>query len=281
VSGRLDGKVAIVTGAASGMGRATALLFASEGARVVLADITDDAGEAAAELCRERGGEAAFHHTDVTVEDDVAGVVARATELFGGLDVFHSHAGGGGGVDFDATEEWDQGSALSARSGYFAIKYGAPAMRRRGGGSIILTSSVCGLRPLPHIHAYNAFKAALIMLAQSAAQMLGPDSIRVNAIAPGWIITPALVRGLPGDLDDAKRIASKAQPIPRHGRPEDIASCALFLASDESSFITGITIPVDGGWLSQGLQTPACEAEVAAVVAREGKTPEFWGDATR
>jgi NAD(P)-dependent dehydrogenase (short-subunit alcohol dehydrogenase family) len=275
--GRLEGKVAIVTGAASGMGRASAILFAQEGASVIVADVNAEAGEAVVEECIAAGGTAAFQRTDVTVESDIKQLVARAVADFGKLDVLYNNAGHARSVGFDGpTEDWDYDHALNVRSVYLGIKHAAPELRKAGGGSIISTSSVTGIRSLPQIHGYATFKAGLIMLTESAAQMLGPDRIRVNSIAPGWIITPGLVNTLPGDLDDAKRIAARAQPYPRHGAPEDVARCALFLASDESEFITGVTIPVDGGWLVMGLQTAACDAEMAAVVAKSGTTPDYW-----
>jgi NAD(P)-dependent dehydrogenase (short-subunit alcohol dehydrogenase family) len=179
-------------------------------------------------------------------------------------------------MGFDSpTADWDHDHLLNLRAPYLGIKYAVPEMRKAGGGSIISTSSDAGIRALPHAHSYGSFKAGLIKLTESAAQVLGPDRIRVNAIAPGWIITPMLVGSLPGEWEDAQAIGATAQPYPRHGTPEDIARCALFLASDESEFITGVTIPVDGGWLVQGLQNAACDAAVASAVERSGATPEW------
>ncbi len=274
--GRLDGKVAVITGGASGMGRSTSLLFAAEGAAVVVADVNAEGGEAVAQQCVANGGRAVFQRTDVTEEEQIVAMLRRAVDEFGRLDVLYNNAGGSRAVGFDApTELWDYDHRLNLRAAYLGIKHAAPELRQAGGGSIISTASDNGIRTLPHTHAYASFKAGVIKLTESAAQVLGPDRIRVNAIAPGWIITPMLAGGLPGDWADAQAIGAKAQPYPRHGTPEDIARCALFLASDESEFITGVTIPVDGGWLTQGLQNPACEAELRSVLERTGARPEW------
>jgi NAD(P)-dependent dehydrogenase (short-subunit alcohol dehydrogenase family) len=262
------------------MGRASARLFAGEGAAVVIADINAAGGEAVEQECTAAGGRAAFHGADLTDAGAVEALIEFAVETYGRLDVLYNNAGGSRAIGFDAPlEDWEHDHQLNLRAPYLGIKYAAPVMRRGGGGSIISTTSDAGIRALPHVHAYASFKAALIKLTESAAQVLGPDRIRVNAIAPGWIITPMLVGGLPGDLEDAKAIGAKAQPYPRHGTPEDIARCALFLASDESEFITGVTIPVDGGWLVQGIQNSACDAEVASVARRAGTVPEWMDEA--
>jgi NAD(P)-dependent dehydrogenase (short-subunit alcohol dehydrogenase family) len=275
--GRLDGKVAIVTGSGKGMGRAIATRFAEEGASVVVSDVDDESGDEALLAITGAGGTAVYQHADVTVEADIVGLVNRAVSEFGQLNVMYNNAGGGRSSGLDASiEDWDYDHALNVRAAWLGIKHSMPELKKVGGGSIISTASVTGMRPLPAIHGYATFKAGLIMLTVSAAQELGPHRIRVNAIAPGWTITPALVGTLPGDLEDAKRIASKAQPIPRHGRPEDIANCALFLASDESDFITGVTIPVDGGFMTLCVQTPEVEAEVRAVVEKTGNAPLYW-----
>jgi NAD(P)-dependent dehydrogenase (short-subunit alcohol dehydrogenase family) len=259
------------------MGRAIATRFAEEGAAVVISDIDDESGNEALEAIAGAGGTAVYQHADVTVEGDIVGLVARAVTEFGWLNVMYNNAGGGRSSGLDASvEDWDYDHALNVRAAFLGIKHSMPELKKVGGGSIISTASVTGMRPLPAIHGYATFKAGLIMLTVSAAQELGPHYIRVNAIAPGWTITPALVSTLPGDLDDAKRIAAKAQPIPRYGRPEDIANCALFLASDESDFITGVTIPVDGGFMTLCVQTPEVEAEVRAVVEKSGNAPLYW-----
>lgn len=277
--GRLSGKVAVVTGSGSGMGRAVASRFGAEGAAVVVSDVDDDAGRATVEAIVGGGGTAVHQHADVTEEAHIEALVARAVTEWGRLDVMYNNVGGGQSTGLDSPVElWDRDHAVNVRAAFLGIKHAVPELKKAGGGAIISTSSVTGIRPLPAIHGYATFKAGLNMLTVSAAQELGPFSIRVNAIAPGWTITPALVGTLPGDLEDAERIASKAQPIPRAGRPEDIANLALFLASDEASWITGVTIPCDGGFLTMCLQTPETDAEVRQVMERRGEAPMYWRD---
>jgi NAD(P)-dependent dehydrogenase (short-subunit alcohol dehydrogenase family) len=264
--GRLDGKVAVITGGASGIGAAAVELFAREGASVVLADIQDDLGESVASKCREAGGAVVFQHTDVTREDDVEGSIARAVQDFGRLNIMYNNAGYGGplGIEGVSSEEWDRGHALVLRPVFLGIKHAAPELRRAGGGAIISTSSDSGMRATPPLVSYSTFKAGVVMLTQNAAVMLGPDHIRVNCITPGWMLTPALMRGYP-DENTTRAIAAKAQPIPRCGEASDIAEAALFLASDQASFITGIALPVDGGWWAQANQTAGVTAALATM----------------
>lgn len=266
--GRLDGKVVLITGAASGMGRATARIFAREGASVVIADIDRQGGEAAREECLEAGGEAEFEHCDVTREEDVERTVSRTVRLYGRLTTLYNNAGLGRAPPVEQTtaEEWDAAHVLILRSAVFGMKYAIPVMRTYGGGSIISTASDAGIRALPGQHAYAALKAGVIKLTEAVAQDVGRDGIRVNCIAPGWINTGGLAAGFPGGDDTVREITKFAQPIPRGGEPEDIAYAALFLASDESSFVTGVTLPVDGGWLTQGLQNAALMQELRTVL---------------
>jgi NAD(P)-dependent dehydrogenase (short-subunit alcohol dehydrogenase family) len=259
-TGRLKDKVAVITAAASGMGAATARLFAREGASVLLADIDEALGQqVAGEIVRD-GGTASFLRADVTREQDIVAMIETAVERYGRLDILYNNAGGGvGGSDEGPTAlerltaaEWDHCHALNLRSVFLGIKYALPHLRRAGGGSIIATGSDAGLRGIKGTYAYNAMKAGLHMLVQSFAQTAGPENIRVNAIAPGFTATAMLMASLPADAD--RTILPLAQPLPRAGRPEDIARAALFLASDEGSFVTGVVLPVDGGWLAQGDQ---------------------------
>jgi NAD(P)-dependent dehydrogenase (short-subunit alcohol dehydrogenase family) len=248
--GRLDGKVAVITGAASGIGRGTAIRFAGEGAAVVIADLNVEGGEAAVRDCRENGGRAVFQKTDVSAEAEVKAAVVRAVKEFGRLDIMYSNAGLGGAVgpiDETTVENWDKTMAILLRSVFLGMKFAIPEMRKAGGGSIISTASVAGLRGGAGPHAYSAAKAAVINLTRSVALEVGKDRIRVNCICPGGINTPLINTRLPGGEAVAEQFLAQIQPIPRAGHPQDIAAMALFLASDDSEWVTGTAMVVDGG----------------------------------
>ena len=253
--GRLSGKVAIITGAASGMGRATAVRFAGEGAKIVIADLNKDGGESAARDCRENGSDAIFQKTDVSGEADVKAAVERAVKEFGRLDIIYNNAGLGGAVgplENITVENWDKTMAILLRGVFLGMKYSIPAMRKAGGGSIISTASIAGIQGYAGIHPYSAAKAAVINLTRSAATELAKDKIRVNCICPGGINTPLIYGNVKGGQDSAAQFLSKMQPMPREGRPDDIANMALFLACDESEWITGAAMIVDGGYTAAG-----------------------------
>jgi NAD(P)-dependent dehydrogenase (short-subunit alcohol dehydrogenase family) len=253
--GRLDNKVAVITGAASGMGRATAVRFAGEGAAVVIADLNQEGGEATARQCRENGGRALFHKTDVTSEAEIKSAVERAVKEFGQLNVIYNNAGIGGAVgplDQITVEHWDRTMAVLLRAVFLGMKYAVPEIRKAGGGSIISTASIAGLQGYAGIHPYSAAKAGVINLTRSAATELAKDRIRANCICPGGILTPLVYNNIPGGEKAAAEFLSKGQPFPREGRPEDIANMALFLASDESEWITGAAMVVDGGYTAAG-----------------------------
>jgi NAD(P)-dependent dehydrogenase (short-subunit alcohol dehydrogenase family) len=277
---KLTERVAVITGAASGMGRAAAELFVSEGAAVVVADINDEAGEEVAAACRSAGGQAVFQRTDVTREADIEAAVARAVEEFGGLHVMINNAGVNGPIGLDSpVEEWDRAHAVLLRGPWLGTKHAVRHMRGHGGGAIVSTASAAGIRALPHTHAYGSFKAGLIKFTESVAQVIAADGIRINAIAPGWIQTPLLMNGLPGSDQDKERVLRAAQPLEQIGTPLDIAKAMLFLSSEDSAFVTGICLPVDGGWLSQGHQNPATEKlleeMVQAAAATTGDSPAW------
>ncbi|MFI8747555.1 SDR family NAD(P)-dependent oxidoreductase [Pseudomonas sp. NPDC077186] len=254
--GRLAGKVAIITGGASGIGRASALSFLDQGAKVVIADLNDDTAEETLALAAQRGHSASirFLRTDVSCEEDIAAVVALALKEFTRLDCFFSNAGAGGAmgpITQTSTEDWDRTVALLLRSVFLGIKYAGNAMKRQGsGGSIINTSSTAGLNAGSGPAAYSAAKAGVVNLTQSAAVELAPARIRVNNIAPGGIYTP-LIRGAKNEQEMHAFMKGRL-PWPAVGLPEDIANAALFLASDESRFCTGTTLLVDGGLLAWG-----------------------------
>ncbi len=253
--GRLDGKVALITGAASGMGRATSIRFAQEGAAVVVGDLNAQGGEETVAECKKAGGRAVFQRLDVTSETDIKGAVARAVAEFGKLNVIFNNAGLGGAVgtiEEITVENWDRTQAVLLRAVFLGIKHAIPEMRKAGGGSIISTASIAGLQGGAGPVSYSAAKAAVINLTKSAALEVGKDRIRVNCICPGGINTPLIFNNVPGGYEAAGQFLKALQPIPRAGLPEDIAAMALFLASDESEWITGTAMVVDGGFTAGG-----------------------------
>lgn len=251
---RLDGKVAVVTGGASGIGEGTVQLFAEEGARVLAADILDERGQSVVESI---GPSAAYIHADVSKEADVAGAVAHAVERWGRIDAIFNNAGAGGATQglleideagYDATMD------LLLKGVVFGIKHAARAMMATGGGAIVNTASVAGINAGNGPAIYSVGKGAVVHLTKVAAYELGQHGIRVNCICPGGIATPIFgkVLGLsPEDADktvDAMaQVMGGAQPIARAGLPRDIANAALWLSSDDSGFVTGHALVVDGG----------------------------------
>jgi NAD(P)-dependent dehydrogenase (short-subunit alcohol dehydrogenase family) len=248
--GRLEGKVALITGAASGMGKVAAGLFASEGARVMLADVIDEAGEAAANEIVDDGGEAAFVQADVSSAVDAERMVAQALERFGSLAVLYNNAGIFPDDDGSVTETpeatWDRVMAINLKGVFLGCKYGVPAMLETGGGSIVNVASFVALMgaATPQV-AYTASKGGVLAMTREIAVEFARRGIRANALCPGPIETP-LLRELMSDPARRQRRLVHI-PVGRLGQAEEIANAALFLASDESSFITGATFVVDGG----------------------------------
>ncbi|HTZ70395.1 MAG TPA: SDR family NAD(P)-dependent oxidoreductase [Acetobacteraceae bacterium] len=269
MSGMLQGKIAIITGAASGIGRASAALFAREGATVIAADLSPALTETVTTI-GEAGGTAIAVTADAGREADVASLVARAVEEFGGLDIFFANAGITGGVAggfFDATAEiWLETLRVNLIGPFLAVKHAGPEIAERGGGAIICTASVAGLRSGAGPANYSASKAGVINLVQTAAQQLAGTNVRVNAICPGLIET-----GMTKPAYVAARAAGKEgrigqiNPMLRGGEPAEIASVALFLASPAASYVNGQALAVDGG-LSSSLPTvrPAGDRKRAA-----------------
>lgn len=254
MAGRLDGKVAVITGGVSGIGLGTVELFAAEGARVVAADIQDEKGRM---LEQRFGGAVRYIHCDVTVEAEIAAAVGLAASEFGGLDILFNNAGISDSMRSVAeieAERWSWIFDVLVRGPALGVKHATPLMLARGGGSIINTASIAGLQAGWGPMAYSSAKAAVIQLSRAAAAQLSPGRIRVNAICPGLIATSIFgaSMGLSREIADqmAARIAETggvAQPIPRAGIPEDVAQAALYLASDAASFVTGTHLVVDGG----------------------------------
>ena len=246
--GRVAGKAAIVTGAASGIGRATARILAREGASVCIADVDADGGRQVVDEIAAEGGEAIFVRTDVGVRADVIDMFERIEEAFGRVDIVHNNAirvRDGAATELDE-RDWDATLNIGLKAIFLAAKYGIPLMRKTGGGTIINTGSVHSLVSLPACTAYDAAKAGVLGLTRTLAIDYGPD-IRVCAVLPGAILTPAW-NGTP---EEKRRRYAQMVPAKRLGTGEDVANAVLFLASDEASFITGTALTVDGGMLAR------------------------------
>ena len=250
--GRLDGKVAVITGGASGMGLATVKRFVEEGASVIMADLNESAAQSALD---EMGGNAAvrFVKTDVAAEADVQHMMEQAVSQFGGLDIVFNNAGVGGAIGpltETTVEDWDYTFDVLAKGVFLGIKHAARIMQDMGTqGSIINTASIAGLSGDGGPLVYSAAKASVINLSRAAAVELAPDRIRVNAICPGFIDTPLANRG---DDETTRRAFERSQPWPEHGQGHHIAGAALFLACDDAAFVTGESIVVDGGLTAAG-----------------------------
>ncbi|PET44077.1 short-chain dehydrogenase [Bacillus sp. AFS001701] len=247
---RLIDKVAVITGGGSGIGRATAIRFAKEGAKIVIADINEVTGEETLGVINQQNQEAIFIKTNVAESKSIQNLIKRAVEHFGRIDILFNNAGIGNSevrsVDL-AEEEWDQVIDINLKSVFLGIKYAIPELKKSGNGVIINTASLLGLKGRKYVSAYNASKGGVVLLTQNAALEYGKYNIRVNAIAPG-IIDTNIIKEWKND-ERKWSILSRANALGRIGSPDEIASAALFLASDEASFVTGATLSVDGGGL--------------------------------
>jgi NAD(P)-dependent dehydrogenase (short-subunit alcohol dehydrogenase family) len=248
--GRLDGKVAVITGAGSGIGRETALLFAREGAKIVVADYASEAGEATVRQIGEKGGDALFIKTDVSQASDVERMVKATVEKYGRIDILYNNAGVLGEVAFvgDATEDdWDRLMSINLKGTFLCSKYAVREIRKGGGGVIVNTASAMGFVGLPGNAAYSAAKGGIIQLTRTMALEYASSNIRVNCLCAGWVDTPM-------NLKLGERIINwtvRETPMKRWAKPEEIAQAALYLASDESSFVTGAALVIDGGWTAK------------------------------
>lgn len=248
---QLEGKLAVITGAATGIGRATAQLFAQEGAQVVVADINEDAAQQTVDAINGENGSAWFVRTDVSDAGDMDTLMKRAMELMGGVDVIFNNAGvqrSGSVTDFEESD-WNLLMEVNPKSCFLSAKYGVPYLRERGGGSIVNMASLAGLKGGPGMTAYSASKGAIVAFTTALAAELASDNIRVNCVCPGWIDTPFNQPAIDfmGGRTNQEEMVEQQVPLGRQGTPEEIAPGILFLASDASSYMTGQALSIDGG----------------------------------
>jgi NAD(P)-dependent dehydrogenase (short-subunit alcohol dehydrogenase family) len=254
MAGILDGKVALITGAGSGIGRATARIFAREGARLALADMVEEGGNETLKLVKQAGAEALFVRTDVSKAGDVNNMVARAVEAFGRLDCAFNNAGIEGQRALThalAEPDWDRVIAINLTGVWLCMKAEITQMLKQGGGgAIVNTSSGAGLAGVKGMPAYVAAKHGVAGLTRAAALEYGKERIRVNAVCPGPIRTPMMGRILHGNAEAEQRFA-RSEPLKRLGEPEEIGEAVAWLCSERASYVTGLPMPVDGGFMAQ------------------------------
>ena len=253
---KLKDKVTVITGAASGIGKATAVVFAREGARVMCADVNEGGAEATARQIQDTGGESASVRADVSQEEDVQGMIAATVQRWGRLDVLYNNAGIGFGMPVTQVpvDEWDRLIDINLRGVFLGCKHAIPEMLKNGGGSIVSTASDAGLRGSAFLSTYCASKGGVVLLTKALAVEWAQHGIRINCVCPGVIRTPILdpfiaqMRQAGGTTDaEIWRQMGEAHPMGRVGQPEEVGKAVAFLASDEASFITGVALPVDGG----------------------------------
>ncbi len=250
MAGQFEDKVALVTGAASGIGRASALAFAREGARVVVADLAVDGGEETVRMIESAGGAATFCQTDVSKAPDAEKLIEQAVNAYGRLDYAHNNAGvlGKAAPAADCSEEeWDRQIAVNLKGVWLCMRYEIPQMLKQGGGAIVNTSSAAGLVGMQGLAPYTASKHGVAGLTKSAALDYAKSNVRVNAVCPGFIDTP-MVR----NIEDLEGFPTNVMPaIPRMGKPEDVANAVVWLCSDAASYVTGHLLAVDGAMTVQ------------------------------
>ena len=250
MSGLVEGKIALVTGAGSGIGRASALAFVREGAKVLVADVNDAGGQETVKLIEQAGGEAVFQHCDISNEAEVEAMVAKVVEAFGRLDCAYNNAGAPGegfSIVDDTVENYDFNYAVNMKGAWLSMKHVARQMIAQGdGGAIVTTSSFAGLEGVRNSGAYVAAKHGVIGLTKTGAIELASKNIRVNAICPGPIGT-ALLQSAIGENEMARTHMEKMTLLRRFGEPGEIGNAAVWLCSDQASYVTGVALPVDGG----------------------------------
>ena len=255
--GRLDNKVAVVTGGARGIGKATCKVLAAEGASVAVTDIISEEGEQVVAEIKENGGTADFWHLDTTRESEVQTVIDEAAEKFGGLHVLVNNAGIAGtneATENISVEDWNNVIDVNVKGVFLCTKHAIPHMKKAGGGSIVNLSSIYGIISAPDLPAYHASKGAVRLMSKTDALLYAKEKIRVNSVHPGYIWTP-LVEDLGKNSEEGvdafrKELASR-HPVGHVGEPEDIAYGIVYLASDESKFVTGSELVIDGGYTAQ------------------------------
>jgi NAD(P)-dependent dehydrogenase (short-subunit alcohol dehydrogenase family) len=253
---KLRGKVALITGAGSGFGRAGSLLFAKEGAKVVVVDINDKGGQETVRLIKESGGEAIYIHADVGIIAELEKMIKTAVGTYEKLNIFWHNAGnaGPGRIEKTTEEDFDRTLAVHVKGGFFGSKFAIPEIKKSGGGSILFTTSFSGYRPSPGSPTYSIAKASLAILTRCLAVQLGKENIRVNCIAPGSNKTGLFAAFMSRDPNVDPMLVEKrlleATPMGRHGEPEEAAKAALYLVSDDASYVTGVVLAIDGGMLA-------------------------------
>jgi len=257
--GKLAGKVAVITGAGSGIGRASALLFAKEGAKIVVADFVPPGGHETVKMIKEAGGDAIFVEVNVSKSAEVQRMILAAVDTYGRLDIMFNNAGIQGKIIMTADlaeEAWNSIIATNLTGAFLGSKYAIQVMLKQGGAVIINTASAAGIIGLPGMPAYSASKAGVVQLTKTMALEYADKNIRINCICPGGIITP--LSGIGTAPTDPALMPPFHQPqaMRRFGSPEEVAKVALYLASDDSSFVTGTSAVVDGGWTAGIPKTP-------------------------
>jgi len=255
--GRLDGRIAIITGAALGLGRATAERFAEEGAHVAITDVLEEDGQQVAKQIRDDGGDAEFWQLDVSDEEEVRDTFAEIHDHFEGLDVLVNNAGISGvnaPTHEISSEDWDRVMDVNVKGVFYCTKHAIPYLKERGRGSIINLSSIYGLVGGPDVPPYHASKGAVRLMSKTDALLYAEDQIRVNSVHPGYIWTPMVENHLKsggGDVEEGKKEVAALHPLGHMGDPDDVAYGILYLASDEAKFVTGTELVIDGGYTAK------------------------------